>query len=56
MFKFFLFVHVFSWSSMQPDDPILVAKNTVFYKTVEMALHEGRKNTCCSIVYPPIMR
>ena len=29
---------------MEADDPILVARNTVFFKTVEMALHEGMKN------------
>lgn len=46
----------FSWGNMQSDDPILVARNTVFFKTVEMALHEGRKNPFGSIVYLPIMR
>ncbi|CAB4038947.1 nuclear pore complex Nup133-like [Paramuricea clavata] len=29
------------WANVQADDPILVARNTVFFKTVEIALHEG---------------
>ncbi|XP_028398502.1 nuclear pore complex protein Nup133-like [Dendronephthya gigantea] len=29
------------WANMEADDPILAARNTVFFKTVEVALHEG---------------
>jgi hypothetical protein len=34
----------FSWTNVQADDPILVARNTVFFKTVEIVLHEGKIN------------
>ena len=41
---------------MQSDDPILVARNTVFFKTVEMALHEGKRNPFGLTVYLPSMK
>lgn len=32
---------VFSWSSLPAKDPLIAARNTVFFRTVELAYNQG---------------
>ena len=34
---------VFSWTNLEGDDPLMIARNTVFFKTVELAYHQGKR-------------
>ena len=36
-----VYVFVYSWGSFPAKDPLLTARNTVFFRTVELAYNQG---------------
>ena len=41
MINITVYVFVYSWGSFPAKDPLLTARNTVFFRTVELAYNQG---------------